>query len=64
MVAKVFRKPTGHLDRIEIICDAEGCDTASPDDTEVIAAGGLKVMGWTCTGGSHLCPKHHLQEKK
>jgi hypothetical protein len=59
MGVKVHRSATGHLERIEIVCDDASCATRSPDDKEIIAAGGLIKMGWHCSGGRHLCPDHN-----
>lgn len=57
MTSKVPRDK-GELKSITFSCDhPEGCD-ATPNDTEIMAAGGLKNTGWHCSGGKHFCPQH------
>lgn len=44
---------------VAIVCDEPGCKTAAPDDnTLLMKHQGLRGMGWYCSGGRHLCPKH------
>lgn len=60
MACTVEREPTGRMKQLRFSCDAEGCDV-SPDEHEIMAAGGLKAMGWDCPSGKHFCPKHTTQ---
>lgn len=49
----------GALKSMTFSCDhPAGCTTPSPNDAEIMAAGGLKKMGWHCVGGKHYCPEH------
>lgn len=45
-----------------IKCDAKGCEVISPPAAEVLAGHGLVNMGWHCSGGTHFCPKHKVEE--
>lgn len=58
MSCLVKRTPEGAVESMTFACDAEGCASA-PTDDEIIAAGGMKNMGWHCSGGRHFCPHHH-----
>lgn len=45
-----------------IQCDE--CEAMSPPAADILAGHGLNHMGWYCSGGSHLCPAHALEEKQ
>ncbi len=62
MAVTVTRHPDKSVKDMTFRCDAEDCG-ASPTDAEIIAAGGLRNMGWHCAGGRHFCPAHHPDQE-
>ena len=48
-------------------CDQEGCEELAPDPGEYMISynldrwPGWNNIGWFCSGGKHLCPKHAPQ---
>lgn len=53
MTARTIEHPETGTRRIEIRCDR--CECLAPPAEAILAAHGLNRMGWTCSGGSHLC---------
>ena len=51
----IVRDPTTHAYK-GIKCDK--CATMAPDARTIMDGHGLNNMGWACSGGSHLCPRH------
>ena len=43
-------------DYIGLACDT--CGEMAPSSKEIMAAHGLINLGWYCSGGVHICPKH------
>lgn len=45
-----------------IKCDADMCEAMAPQSKEILAGHGLNNMGWRCSGGTHFCPAHDVEE--
>jgi hypothetical protein len=56
-MAHTVKRIEGAVKSMRFTCDHPGC-TAGHDDTEIMAGGGLRNMGWLASGGRHFCPVH------
>lgn len=45
---------------VGIACDV--CKEPAPSAVEIQRGHGLVNMGWKCSGGAHICPRHQEED--